>query len=109
MTDAQVLAVFARERLTPERWENGPGAVYAVHEHPYAKVLVVQRGRITFTLPREDREVAMWPGDRLDLAARTPHSAVVGSEGVVCWEAHRRPSWNASSSSLWAVTPALML
>ena len=88
-TDAQVQVRFARERLTTERWENEAGAVYAVHEHPYAKVLIVQRGSITFTLPREGRTVAMGPGDRLDLPARTPHRAVVGSEGVVCWEAHR--------------------
>jgi quercetin dioxygenase-like cupin family protein len=89
MTVAQVRAIFAQERLAPECWENGPGAVYAVHDHPYAKVLVVQQGSITFALPREGREVAMRPGDRLELPARTPHSAVVGSDGVVCWEAHR--------------------
>jgi quercetin dioxygenase-like cupin family protein len=90
MTDAQVHALFAQERLIPTRWENGPGAVYAVHDHPYAKVLIVQQGSITLTLPREGREVGMRPGDRFDLPAGTPHRAVVGSEGVVCWEAHRR-------------------
>ena len=89
MMDAQVQTVFARERLTPERWENGPGTEYAIHEHPYAKVLIVQQGHITFTLPREGRQVAMGPSDRLDLASRTPHSAVIGPDGVVCWEAHR--------------------
>lgn len=89
LTEAQALAAFAREHLTPQRWDNGRGAVYAVHEHPYAKVLMVQEGRITFTLPREGRDVMMEPGDRLELPAHTPHSAVVGSDGVVCWEAHK--------------------
>ena len=88
MTEAQVQAIFVKEQLRPERWENGPGAVYATHEHPYAKVLIVQQGSIAFTLPRDGREVLMGPGDRLDLRPHTPHSAVVGSEGVVCWEAH---------------------
>ena len=81
-------AVLAKEGLTPERWSNGPGAMYGVHEHPYAKVLVVAQGEITFELPTQGRSVRMRPGDRLDLPPHTPHSAVVGSQGVVCWEAH---------------------
>ena len=32
--------------------------------------------------------VGMRPGDRLTLPPRTPHSAVVGADGVVCLEAH---------------------
>lgn len=87
--EADMRARFEREQLTAERWENGPGAVYGIHDHPYAKVLIVERGSITFALTRERREVVMMPGDRLDLPPRTPHSAVVGPEGVVCWEAHR--------------------
>ena len=89
VTEADVRDRFVREKLTAERWENGPGAVYAVHDHPYAKVLIVERGSITFMLPREGREVMMKPGDRLDLPPQTPHSAVVGPDGVVCFEAHR--------------------
>lgn len=87
MTEKNLAAVFAKEGLTPERWSNGPGAVYAVHEHPYAKVLIVAQGEITFQMP--GREVRMGPGDRLDLPAHTPHGAIVGPHGVVCWEAHR--------------------
>ncbi len=78
-----------REGLAPTRWSNGPHAVYGVHDHPYAKVLVVVSGRITFTLHHPHRVRAMKPGDRLDLPPHTPHSAVVGAEGVVCLEAHR--------------------
>lgn len=84
-----IAAVFASESLTPERWSNGPGATYAVHEHPYAKVLIVAQGEITFRMPGQGREVRMGPGDRLDLPAHTLHGAVVGPRGVVCWEAHR--------------------
>ena len=31
------------------QWSNGPGAVYAVHDHPYRKILYVDQGSITFT------------------------------------------------------------
>ena len=67
------------------RWSNGPGAVYAVHEHPYRKILYVQRGSITF-MPAGGPAIVVRPGHRLDLPARTLHGAVVGEEGVVCWE-----------------------
>ena len=67
------------------QWSNGPGAVYAVHDHPYRKILYVAQGSITFT-PAGRSAVVMRAGDRLDLPAGTPHSAVVGEDGVTCWE-----------------------
>lgn len=87
-TEAQLRDRLAREGLQPERWSNDAHAVYAPHEHPYGKVLMVVSGSITFTVDGAGA-VAMHPGDRLDLPARTPHSAVVGPDGVVCLEAHR--------------------
>ena len=67
------------------RWSNGPGAVYAVHDHPYRKILYVDQGSITFE-PAGKPAIVMRPGDRLELPAGTPHGAVVGAEGVTCWE-----------------------
>src|SRR5207248_10981936 len=67
------------------RWSNGPGAVYAVHDHPYRKILYVDQGSITFE-PAGKPAIVMGPGDRLELPAGTPHGAVVGAEGVTCWE-----------------------
>lgn len=67
------------------QWSNGPGAIYAVHDHPYRKILYVERGSITFT-PAGKAAIVMTLGDRLDLPAATPHGAVVGAEGVTCWE-----------------------
>ncbi len=67
------------------QWSNGPGAIYAVHNHPYRKILYIERGSITFT-PAGKAAIVMTPGDRLDLPAGTPHAAVVGAEGVTCWE-----------------------
>ena len=91
-SDEVVLAErLAREGLRPKRWSNGPDAVYGEHAHPYGKVLVVAAGSITFTVNGGERVVAMKRGDRLELSPRTPHSAVVGADGVVCLEAHIRP------------------
>ena len=87
-SESELRGLLASEGLSAERWSNGPHAVYATHEHPYGKVLVVASGSITFTIDQGKRVVAMQPGDRLELPPRTPHSAVVGPEGVVCLEAH---------------------
>src|SRR5256885_17225442 len=67
------------------QWRNGPGAVYAVHDHPYRKILYVDQGSITFE-PAGKPAIVMRPGDRLELPAGTPHGAVVGAEGVTRWE-----------------------
>jgi quercetin dioxygenase-like cupin family protein len=84
---AEAPSVFEDEGLSPHRWSNGPGYRYDEHTHPYHKVLVCESGSITFHTP--DGDIALGPGDRLDLPAGTPHSATVGHHGVVCWEAQR--------------------
>jgi len=89
LTEAQLHDQLVSEGLRPERWSNAPHFKYGVHDHPYGKVLVVVSGSITFTINGGTRVVRMQPGDRLALDPRTPHSAVVGPDGVVCLEAHR--------------------
>lgn len=76
---------FAAEGLVPRTWSNQPGYTYAEHHHPYHKVLFCVEGSITFHIP--DGDVFLRPGDRLDLAPNTPHSATVGPDGVSCMEA----------------------
>ena len=87
-TESQFCDQLVSEGLRPTRWTNDPQFVYSVHDHPYGKVLVVVSGSITFTISGGTRVVRMQPGDRLTLDPRTPHSAVVGPDGVVCLEAH---------------------
>ena len=82
---------LVRQWLRPIRWSNGPDAVYGEHQHPYGKVLLVASGSITLRINGGARVVTLKRGDRLDLPPQTPHSAVVGAEGVVCLEAHVRP------------------
>ncbi len=84
------MGLSVEQRLRAEadhcyRWSNGPGAQYAVHSHPYRKILFVEQGSITFT-PTGKSPIVMHPGNRLDLPPGTPHAAMVGDEGVVCWE-----------------------
>lgn len=80
-------AAFREEGLSPQTWSNEPGFLYGEHEHPYHKVLFCIDGSITFHTPDED--IALAPGDRLDLPPKTPHSATVGDSGVTCMEAQR--------------------
>ncbi len=84
---ARAEAAFQEEGLNPQTWSNEPGYVYGEHQHPYHKVLFCIDGSITFHTP--DGDIALGPGDRLDLAPGTPHSATVGTSGVTCMESQR--------------------
>ena len=85
---ADVAARLRAEGLDPSPWSNGPGDRYGAHDHGYDKVIVVERGSIAFGLPDDGRSVDLETGDRLELPAGTRHDAVVGGDGVTCWEAH---------------------
>ena len=76
------------EGLSPGSWSNGPHERYGAHEHDYDKVIVVDRGSITFGLPALGRQIVLEEGDRLELPSATLHDAVVGPAGVTCLEAH---------------------
>ena len=76
-----------RERgLSPSRWGNGPGDRYGWHSHDYRKVLYCVEGSIRF-LTREEGEIDLRAGDRLEIDPGTEHAAVVGDGGVTCVEA----------------------
>jgi len=78
---------FAAEGLAPSSWGNAPGDTYGWHSHGYHKVLYCLSGAIVFHLPTGD--VALAPGDRLDVPPATEHAATVGPDGVECMEASR--------------------
>ena len=84
-----VIDAFAAEHLTPNRWSNAPGDVYAPHSHAYHKVLYCLRGSIVFTLTDTSESCELRPGDRLDIEPGTVHEAIVGPAGVTCIEAAR--------------------
>lgn len=78
-------AQFGAERLAPHAWGNPPGDRYGWHSHDYRKVLYCVSGSIVFHTRGGD--VALSPGDRLDLDPGTDHAATVGPDGVECLEA----------------------
>ena len=89
LSEESIRSVLSKEGLHPYRWSNAPGDVYNTHTHPYHKVIYVVRGSIIFRLPEAADQVELHAGDRLELPAGTAHNAIVGSQGVVCLEAHR--------------------
>jgi quercetin dioxygenase-like cupin family protein len=96
--ETDVVAAFRVEGMSPSTWSTGPGDAYARHSHTYHKVLYCLRGSIVFRLDSGE-EIALAPGDRLDLPPGTAHRAVVGPDGVTCAEAARlSPARGAASA-----------
>lgn len=71
-------------------YDDVPDGRYDSHVHPFDKVLHCVRGGVVFTTP--EGALALGPGDRMLLPAGTPHSAVVGPDGVRLVEGHRGPA-----------------
>lgn len=88
-TDDAMRTRLAEEGLSGYVWSAGPHAVFAVHSHPFDKVIYVLRGSIIFALPASGCQLDLARGDRLDLPEGTEHAARAGGEGVTCLEAHR--------------------
>lgn len=85
--DAAVAAWFEAEGVRPSAWANTSRVRYALHSHDYDKLLACLRGSIQFITEQET--VELHAGDRMMLSAGTAHSAIVGPDGVECWEAAR--------------------
>ena len=88
-SESEIRRLLAEQGLSGYRWSNAPGDVYGAHSHPFHKVIYVLQGSITFILPDVDEQVTLGNGDRLDLPAGSLHEAVVGQQGVICFEAHQ--------------------
>lgn len=87
--ESKLRQALQAEGLNCYIWGNAPGDRYAEHRHAFAKVIYVVSGSITFILPELNQQLALEPGDRLELPAGIVHAAVVGPQGVRCLEAHR--------------------
>jgi hypothetical protein len=85
--DGALAALRDEACSAPRFWANGPRDAYGWHSHAYHKVLFCLSGSIVFHL--RDGDVALEPGDRLDLEPDTDHAATVGPRGVECVEASR--------------------
>lgn len=86
--EAAVTAALVEEGLDDvHAYDDSAAAQYAAHVHAFDKVLHCIGGGIVFTTA--DGELALTPGDRLDLDRGTDHAAVVGPTGVRLVEGHR--------------------
>jgi quercetin dioxygenase-like cupin family protein len=85
-TPADLISRLRSEAREVYQWSNGPSDQYGVHSHAYTKVLYCLEGSIDFIVEPERRRIHLAAGDRMELPAGTPHSAVVGTRGVVCAE-----------------------
>jgi quercetin dioxygenase-like cupin family protein len=84
---AAVEAALRDEGLGPFRWGNSAGHHYPPHQHDYYSVIVCVTGSISFHVGGTD--IALGPGDRIELAAGVEHAATVGADGVECVEGTR--------------------
>ena len=87
-TEKEIRHILGEQGLSGYRWSNAPGDEYGAHSHPFHKIIYVLQGSITFILPDVGEQVILGNGDRLDLPAEMVHEAVVGQQGVICFEAH---------------------
>ena len=87
-TEEELRETLIEQQLKVYHWSNDPNDVYAGHTHGYHKVIYVVKGTITFDFPTRQQSVNLRAGDRLEVPAGMRHSALVGSDGVTCLEAH---------------------
>jgi quercetin dioxygenase-like cupin family protein len=76
----RLIASLEAEGFFVTEWTDEPNASYAEHVHETNEVRVVLEGSMTITTA--GRTIDLAAGDRLDVAAGQPHSAVVGYGGV---------------------------
>ena len=77
---AAAIEALEIEGLSVTEWHDVAGARYATHSHAQREVRIVLDGSMTINVDGTDHELG--PGDLLDIAPNTPHSAVVGPRGV---------------------------
>lgn len=60
-------------------WQDGPNAYYPDHSHPVETAHIILDGEMTLT--QNGRQYIYRAGDRIDVPARTVHSARMGPRG----------------------------
>jgi mannose-6-phosphate isomerase-like protein (cupin superfamily) len=95
-TEAVLRDLLEREGWEVHVWRDPADRVYAEHHHDDDETLWVMRGSLVFSVAGD--EIALGPGDRLELPAATVHRAVAGCDGAAYLigrrsRAARRPDW----------------
>jgi mannose-6-phosphate isomerase-like protein (cupin superfamily) len=81
LSEDQIFGKLTCEGHRPHRAIERPGAVYQTHKNTYDLVLAFLRGSADILVG--DRMYHCVPGDKLNIPGSTPHSGVVGTQGVV--------------------------
>jgi len=86
------------EQLTFAVVELGPNALVPEHRHPNEQIGMVIRGRVTFTVGDETRDLA--PGGTWRILGMVPHIVKAGPDGAVVIDvfAPTRSDWEALPS-----------
>lgn len=71
---------FDSQGMTITRYEFEPTARFPVHSHPEEQVVMINRGRVAFTVG--DRVLDLGPGDICHVQPHVPHGARAGDEPV---------------------------
>jgi len=85
--EEELRAEMRSQKLAPFSWHNGPHDAYSPHTRSYTRVIYIVKGSAVFHFPADNEDVAVTPGDRLEIPARTLHGFTAGPEGVTCLEA----------------------
>lgn len=88
--EEELIGFFKRRNLTPERWHAEERQTFELQTVDYDRQLWCAEGSIIFTV--DGKTISLQPGDALDLPANTPHNAVAGIAGTVCYEVRPRQS-----------------
>lgn len=80
--------LLVAKNIAADRWAAVAGQVFATHMHALDKRLWCAEGSINVTV--NGKPISLQPGDTLDLPAYTPHEAVAGISGCVCYESPRQ-------------------
>ncbi|MEM3154416.1 MAG: cupin domain-containing protein [Candidatus Woesearchaeota archaeon] len=72
-TEEELRAMFAKEGMKPYISVMEKNEFTDVHEHSHDETRILVKGRVEFSA--EGRSYVLKPGDRIDLKAKTPHTA----------------------------------
>lgn len=60
-------------------WQDGPGAFYDDHTHPFLSAHIILDGEMTLVVDAKTHPLRI--GDRFDVPANTVHNATMGEAG----------------------------
>jgi hypothetical protein len=81
LSDDQIYSRICSEGGIPRLVKEDPGAIFDAHRNPCDMVLAFLRGSAEIRVGEKVYHCVS--GDRLTIHGSTPHSAVVGTQGVV--------------------------